>query len=324
MALYDLLGALGQGVSTGFQTHDALQQRERQQSIEDEDREERKRLQALERAIMELNLKSGHAELAASRVPQFNVGPGGTSVTGIRDPKQADEYAARYARPGQDVNWQTIQTDDGYVQVNPRTNETRPVSVGGAQAQPRTTPRQPREQVVVGPDGEYTVVNLDDRTTAPLGLQAGARPTAGAAQAAARNRAQAARIDEVIAAIEERPESIGLRVGLQPEIMSQRTDPGGVAIRAMLADIGSMQIVDRSGAAVSVQEFERLRPFIPSERDTPEAAITKLRSLQNGINQILTEMEGGHGDVGGGDGGGLSDDEIYQKVLEQMGRQGGP
>jgi hypothetical protein len=64
----------------------------------------------------------------------------------------------------------------------------------------------------------------------------------------------------------------------------------------MIADIGSMKIHDRSGAAVSAAEFPRLKPFVPSANDEPAAAVEKLKLfkreyelMQQGITTFYSE-----------------------------------
>ena len=66
-------------------------------------------------------------------------------------------------------------------------------------------------------------------------------------------------------------------------------DPGGVRLRAIVADIGSMKIHDRSGAAVSVAEFPRLAPFVPGVNDTAAEVRTKLELFRREYEQMLRE-----------------------------------
>lgn len=80
------------------------------------------------------------------------------------------------------------------------------------------------------------------------------------------------------------PKAIGPAIGRFPEA-ANIVDKKGVATRAAVADIGSQVIFNRSGAAVSVGEFERTKPFIPLATDTPEAARTKLKQLHQAIDQ---------------------------------------
>jgi hypothetical protein len=93
MAFYDILNAVGQGLSTGAQAYDAQQQRTRQQQIEEEEREEAKRLGAIQRALLEL--KVGEAERGPQ--PTYGVGAEGRpTMAGARDPAQVEDFRARY------------------------------------------------------------------------------------------------------------------------------------------------------------------------------------------------------------------------------------
>jgi hypothetical protein len=103
------------------------------------------------------------------------------------------------------------------------------------------------------------------------------------------------KIDEAITGVQKYPNALGLK-NLMGDAVRQRTDPEGVSIRAMIADIGSMKIHDRSGAAVSAAEFPRLKPFVPSANDEPAAAVEKLKLfkreyelMQQGITTFYSE-----------------------------------
>jgi hypothetical protein len=103
------------------------------------------------------------------------------------------------------------------------------------------------------------------------------------------------KIDEAITGVQKYPNALGLK-NLMGDAVRQRTDPEGVAVRAMIADIGSMKIHDRSGAAVSAAEFPRLKPFVPSANDEPAAAVEKLKLfkreyelMQQGITTFYSE-----------------------------------
>lgn len=65
--------------------------------------------------------------------------------------------------------------------------------------------------------------------------------------------------------------------GYAPDSLLQRVDEGGIDTRAAIADLGSMIIHERSGAAVTASEFPRLKPFIPTEKDDPPAVRKKLK-----------------------------------------------
>lgn len=68
-----------------------------------------------------------------------------------------------------------------------------------------------------------------------------------------------------------------------PPSMLDRLDPTGVDTRAEIADVGSMLVHDRSGAAVTISEYPRLAPFVPSAKDDATAAAKKLRRLNTEI-----------------------------------------
>lgn len=152
-----------------------------------------------------------------------------------------------------DVNWQTTQTDDGIVQVHPRTGEVRPVMQGGEQMQ---------------------------------GRQSNQITTAIAA-----NRAFLTDIDRAIAALEAHPNAVGVTRG-RISALDQHRDPKGVAARALVANIGSKKIHDRSGAAVSAAEFPRLAPFVPSVSDNNAAVvIQKLRLLKAAAEEETAALQ---------------------------------
>lgn len=110
------------------------------------------------------------------------------------------------------------------------------------------------------------------------------RPIPGSALAGIQgNRLAISKIDRAIAAIRANPDALGAK-NVLPDAVTQRIPgkgfSGGVDVRSLIADIGSLKIHDRSGAAVTAAETPRLKPFIPSVADTPEAAITKLQQLK--------------------------------------------
>lgn len=85
-------------------------------------------------------------------------------------------------------------------------------------------------------------------------------------------------IDQALQTIEANPKAFGLK-NVLPEAMNQRLDPKGVEARAMVGNLGSLKIHDRSGAAVSAMEFPRLRPFVPDVRYDDAKTIKKKLEL---------------------------------------------
>ena len=95
----------------------------------------------------------------------------------------------------------------------------------------------------------------------------------------AKNNAAVANIDNSIKQVQANPSSFGVQNYL-PDAITQRTDPKGVTARATVANIGSLKIHDRSGAAVTVGETPRLRPFIPATNDDDVTVVKKLKELR--------------------------------------------
>lgn len=126
--------------------------------------------------------------------------------------------------------------------------------------QPANRPGEP-PQIMRLPDGSFARPQKD--------------PPAAVIDKMATNAVTLQKIDTALALVEKSPNSLGAKNYLGDPIM-QRVDPAGVEVRAMIADIGGQKIHDRSGAAVTVGESERLKPYIPAATDTPAVAKKKL------------------------------------------------
>ena len=109
------------------------------------------------------------------------------------------------------------------------------------------------------------------------------------------------RIDETLQLIEDNPDAFGAQNYL-PDALTQRLPGqsfgGGVGTRAPVADIGSLKIHDRSGAAVTVGEMPRLVPFIPKTTDTSGVVATKLKNLKREFELMNNEIVNYAGDMG--------------------------
>ena len=106
------------------------------------------------------------------------------------------------------------------------------------------------------------------------------------------------KIDTALGEVSKYPEAFGLQ-NLRGDAISQRVDPKGVTARAIVADIGSLKIHDRSGAAVTAAETPRLLPFIPNVNDRPEVVKKKLalfrkeyEAIQNDIGSMYSPEQG--------------------------------
>lgn len=142
---------------------------------------------------------------------------------------------------------QVTQTDEGVMVVDPRTGVAKPVTANGQPVQ------RPLKEI-------------------PATMN----------KAIIENQQSIAKIQRAIAEIDKNPGALGT-INMFPgvETARQYIDPEGVDARAGVADIGSLVLHDRSGAAVTASETPRLKPFIPSASDTPEVAKKKLaRFLQ--------------------------------------------
>lgn len=93
--------------------------------------------------------------------------------------------------------------------------------------------------------------------------------------------------------IQHDPQATGIK-GILPNQILNRIDPNGVAVRGLIADLGSMEIRDRSGAAVTAAEFPRLAPFIPNEKDPPDVMRKKLRGFLNAVQQLNKDIRAGY------------------------------
>lgn len=113
-------------------------------------------------------------------------------------------------------------------------------------------------------------------------------------------------VDRALEAIEKNPGSIG---GVGSTISSvipgvgglqnRYGDPAGTELRAQIANIGSLMIHDRSGAAVTASETPRLIPFIPLISDSAEVAKKKLGNFKVAYEQMLRDTLSYYGEETG-------------------------
>lgn len=112
------------------------------------------------------------------------------------------------------------------------------------------------------------------------------------------NNSAVRQIDEAIAQLRAYPGALGMANIFGDEIR-QRTDQKGIPARAAVANIGSLIIHDRSGAAVTAAETPRLKPFIPMPTDTAAAAIAKLEAMKRQYRNANVEIETSYGEDSG-------------------------
>ena len=76
------------------------------------------------------------------------------------------------------------------------------------------------------------------------------------------------------------PYAFGIIFGNVPEKLAQQyLSKDALQTKAMMANLMTKQLKDRSGATVTVQEWARAAPFIPTPQDSPTAIQSKIRSL---------------------------------------------
>jgi hypothetical protein len=88
------------------------------------------------------------------------------------------------------------------------------------------------------------------------------------------------KIDNAIAALESGAEEATGMKGYLPDMALNRMYPKGTEARAAVADIGSLVMHERSGAAVTASESPRLKPFIPLITDDKATALKKLKRMR--------------------------------------------
>lgn len=186
---------------------------------------------------------------------------------------------------------ETIQGPDGSVlQRDPRTNELSNV-LAREPRQPAQPGSQPPNGYRFNADGSLSPIPGGPADPAVAANNRPLRPIpASAATGIIANRTSLSQIDRAIAAVQANPKAFGLTNYLGDTI-KQRTDPGGVNPRAQVADIGSLKIHDRSGAAVTASEQPRLKPFIPTATDEPGVIVTKLQNLRANLEAQNDETE---------------------------------
>jgi len=148
-----------------------------------------------------------------------------------------------------------VQSDSGPLVVNTRTGAGMPV---------------------VGPDGQVVGPKLRD-------VPGTVRKTLFENDAALR------KVEDALKAVGKYPDALGVSNYLGDTIR-QRTDPEGVPARALVADIGSLKIHDRSGAAVTASETPRLKPFIPAATDDVETVKKKLGLFKEEYSAIQQDI----------------------------------
>jgi hypothetical protein len=227
------------------------------------------------------------------------------------------KLAYERANPGFELK----QGEDGtFYGVNKRTLQAVPVTVGGAPAvgapavgapavgrlDARTDPRSlmaTEPTVGGGIPGQ--------RMAAPIveGVPVAGTPFRGKHEglkqipaninlAIIKNSQGVQQLSDTIKLLQQNPEATGFK-GFVPGAILNRADPEGVNARAGVADIGSLVMHERSGAAVTAAESPRLVPFIPLITDDNATALKKLKRMkaiiegeQKGLTETYSKDQG--------------------------------
>ena len=76
-----------------------------------------------------------------------------------------------------------------------------------------------------------------------------------------------------------------------PDFLSSlKTTKDGKALLADISDIQSLTLLERSGAAVTVPEFQRARPFLPEKGDSEDTLKGKLERLIEIYSESVNSM----------------------------------
>jgi hypothetical protein len=112
--------------------------------------------------------------------------------------------------------------------------------------------------------------------------------------AIAQNDVTLSKIGRALQLVDDQPGALGPRNALPfAENVRQYTNEEGTEVRALVADIGSQKLHDRSGANITINEAPRLVPFIPNVRDKPSVVKTKLTNFQREYEQMNQELRSG-------------------------------
>ena len=214
----------------------------------------------------------------------------------LRNPKEVNAPAA-----AQNYEYYVKQeTDAGRKPLSFKDFELLKVREGRAQA-------PPRERMVFDANRGGTV-NLDTGEFKPVqqgGVDIGVKPkdlkpvppTINTAMT--QNQVVLNKIARAEDLLTKTPEATGMFKGMMPDAILNRTDKEGTATRAALAELAATKVHDLSGAAVSVSEFGRLKPFLPQPTDNADTLRTKLAGMKaevedivNATNQIYSEEQG--------------------------------
>lgn len=286
MGVLDVIGGLAKTAGAGFNAYGEEKKDRVVQAL------------AADRAAREAKRDSVLNALTMAETDRLRA-PTPPDLVPVYDPKTGAEVLTPRT-PGLHLPGKPEYKIENGQRINATTGTAEPIA--GYQAPEKPVAPSYTPVTLAGADGQPAVVKPFNTRTGEVGDAIGdAKPTGAASsgsaammKARAANVSQLAIIDDALKELDAHPSSVGLLRGLPMigDILDPRVDPEGDAARAQIANIGSLTIHDRSGAAVSLQEFPRLAPFIPGIKDPPQTIRTKLQKLREAI-QIETQAMGG-------------------------------
>lgn len=248
------------------------------------------------------------AGLAMSMLGGKTMKPAGGQVF-----KQALEMAEPLRANLADVGY--VDPESGQFVENPMVERQRREKILGSRIDAINKEENQRALMALGQNrqGNVTINNSNSDAlraalaeAAQLRAEAAARnagnkgnePPAAVQKAYAENQANLTKVDEAIGLVRANPDAVG-KVAMLPGWAAQyvpgQAGEGGVTTRAMVSDLGSLKIHQRSGAAVTAAEFPRLRPFIPNPAiDSPKTIADKLENFRKEYANILELTEAGY------------------------------
>lgn len=148
----------------------------------------------------------------------------------------------------------------------------------------------------LSPEGITARLKLDKGLTAQKPPAAAKPVPASLRKAVAVNNQTISSIDEAIKQIEAHPDVLHRWDSFLPEIARKFTEsPEDVGVRAPVADVGSLQIHDRTGANMNIREEPRLAPFVPDIRDKSPNALIKLKRLRTRLVEMNDGIQSDNG-----------------------------
>lgn len=241
----------------------------------------------------------GPLEEGLARIPQDpaafegwrqNVGMSVEKFANLTRQKAADAEAARHHQATEDTATGQLRVAQGSLglrqqELELQRNMPKGQVVQSDQGIMLVDPRSGASVAARGPDGLPLTKQMKD-IPAPVN-------TALLANSQNLNKVQQA-IDLLdgknVGALKGDKEATGWK-GYVPQSALNRLDAKGVDTRAMIADIGSLIIHDRSGAAVTAAESPRLMPFIPLATDDKVTARKKLVRFKQLYEQEQEAMQ---------------------------------